>query len=237
MFLFLQGITYNQVVTFCPQLVGRVLYWQRSGGPVSFFCLAGEQVLNTRTFKVYSSFDDLAPAVAQGQGRVPMTSITLALAPNSPTLQAVFFNASQDKENFLFSKLFEAKNISSKDVEKPTAARRPPLSSLNASSAAKQQSTQPQESKTAVQPQNINPFELCSQKTQSYDMSSTKPGQSSRQATNTSASSRGEVSCSVCVCVCVFARARVCVCVHARAHRLEKGGGFAKMKDVPFRTV
>ena len=107
---FLQGITYNQVVTVCPQLVGRVLYWQRSGGPVSFCCLAGEQVLDTRTFKVYSSFDDLAQAVAQGQGRVPMTSITLALAPNSPTLQAVFFNASQDKENFSFSKLFEAKN-------------------------------------------------------------------------------------------------------------------------------
>ena len=107
---FSAGITYNQVVTVCPQLVGRVLYWQRSGGPVSFCCLAGEQVLDTRTFKVYSSFDDLAPAVAQGQGRVPMTSITLALAPNSPTLQAVFFNASQDKENFSFSKLFEAKN-------------------------------------------------------------------------------------------------------------------------------
>ena len=106
---FLQGITYNQVVTVCPQLVGRVLYWQRSGGPVSFCCLAGEQVLDTRTFKLYSSFDDLAQAVAQGQGRVPMTSITLALAPNSPTLQAVFFNASQDKENFSFSKLFEAK--------------------------------------------------------------------------------------------------------------------------------
>ena len=84
---FLQGITYNQVVTACPQLVGRVLYWQRSGGPVSFCCLAGEQVLDTRTFKVYSSFDDLAQTVAQGQGRVPMTSITLALAPNSPTLQ------------------------------------------------------------------------------------------------------------------------------------------------------
>ena len=50
------------------------------------------------------------PAVAQGQGRVPMTSITLALVPNSPTLQAVFFNASQDKENFSFSKFFEAKN-------------------------------------------------------------------------------------------------------------------------------
>ena len=149
---FLQGITYNQVVTVCPQLVGRVLHWQRFGGPVSFCCLAGEQVLVTRTFKVYSSLDDLEQAVAQGQGRVPMTSITLALAPNSPTLQAVFFNASQDKENFSFSKLFEAKNISSKDVEKPTAARRPPLSSLNASSAAKQQSTQPQESKTAVQP-------------------------------------------------------------------------------------
>ena len=107
---FSAGITYNQVVIVCPQLVGRVLYWQRSGGPVSFCCLAGEQVLDTRTFKVYSSFDDLAQAVAQGQGRVPMTSITLALAPNSPTLQAVFFNASQDKENFSFSKLFEAKN-------------------------------------------------------------------------------------------------------------------------------
>ena len=146
---FLQGITYNQVVTVCPQLVGRVLYWQRSGGPVSFCCLAGEQVLDTRTFKVYSSFDDLAQAVAQGQGRVPMTRITLALAPNSPTLQAVFFNASQDKENFSFSKLVEAKNISSKDVEKPTAARRPPLSSLNASSAAKQQSTQPQRIKNS----------------------------------------------------------------------------------------
>ena len=193
---FLQGITYNQVVTVCPQLVGRVLYWQRTGGPVSFCCLAGEQVLDTRTFKVYSSFDDLAQAVAQGQGRVPMTSITLALAPNSPTLQAVFFNASQDKENFSFSKLFEEKNISSKDVGKPTAARRPPLSSLNASSAAKQQSTQPQESKTAVQPQNINPSDLCSQNTQSHDMCSTKPGQSSRQATNTSASSQGEVSSS-----------------------------------------
>ena len=71
---FLQGITYNQVVTVCPQLVGRVLYWQRSGGPVSFCCLAGEQVLDTRTFKVYSSSDDLVQVVAQGQGSVPMTS-------------------------------------------------------------------------------------------------------------------------------------------------------------------
>ena len=166
--LFLQGITYNQMDTVCPHLVGCVLYWQRSGGPVSFCCLAGEQVLDTRTFKLYSSFDDQAHAVAHEQGSVPMTSITLALAPNSPTLQAVFFHASQDKETFRFQSCSKQTLSRVKGVGKPTAARRPPLSSLDASSAAKQQSTQPQESKTAVQPQNINPSKLCSQNTQSH---------------------------------------------------------------------
>ena len=131
---------------------------------------------------------------------------------NACELQRVVFN------------LEEAKNISSEDVEKPTAARRPPLSSLNASSAAKQQSTQRQESKTAVQPQNINPSELCSQNTQSHDMCSTKPGQSSRQATNNLLLLALEEKCHamcvcvcVCVCVCACVHACVCVCVCVRA--------------------
>lgn len=119
--------TCDGLLAMCPQLVGHVLHWKlHTQESRPFACLAQGKVMLTETYQVFNSFQELSCTFGES-GKVSLAHIYISPAATSPTLQHVFYELSNNKDNFSINKVMEAFKKEPKKQNQTEPRRTDPL--------------------------------------------------------------------------------------------------------------